>query len=397
MKAIQPVLLSILAGAQQEAINLEDFLKYSSFWRNDLYHELIELWKDGKIFVSKIDKKPEGYLPPLDSLWSVSKVDGYYGYRAHEGVFQIIQGVDEPANLRLEATLYVGTPINRVAVAPNRDDFLVGDQDGVISIGKVSHAGFYKRFKAHKGRIWSLDYSPDGSNFVSGSSDGIINLWDRHGSHICTVGTVANSWVVSVRFLPDGQHILSSHKIDDDPQNTRRIRLWSIDPPEQVSSFMHHEKNVYSLHVTSSGDGFVSGGSDKQVAYYSLSKQEVMFQKKEHTGTVACVKISPDNSTIVSGSWNGGIKLWNLLTGEVFHKIEAHNTRVLDLDFSPSGKFLVSGSRDSQIIVWTMPDGEFFTNVLAHKGWVRSVSFVNEDTIISGGSEGICKIWKLTI
>jgi WD40 repeat protein len=44
-----------------------------------------------------------------------------------------------------------------------------------------------------------------------------------------------------------------------------------------------------------------------------------------------------------------------------------------------------------------MPEGLFLTSKHAHSGWIRAISFARDDsTIVTAGSEGICKVWRLS-
>ncbi|WP_159784636.1 WD40 repeat domain-containing protein [Sodalinema gerasimenkoae] len=37
---------------------------------------------------------------------------------------------------------------------------------------------FYHTFDGHQEQVWDLAFSPDGSYLVSGSLDGVVNLWE---------------------------------------------------------------------------------------------------------------------------------------------------------------------------------------------------------------------------
>jgi WD40 repeat protein len=69
---------------------------------------------------------------------------------------------------------------------------------------------------------------------------------------------------------------------------------------------------------------------------------------------------------------------------------------VYGLAISPSGKILATGGKESSICLWQLPECSIIDRFTAHSGWVRGLQFVDENTLVSIGSEGICKLWRLS-
>ena len=77
-----------------------------------------------------------------------------------------------------------------VARHPARDEILVGGADGIPQIYRMfrkskrvigDNANLMRRFEAMPGRIFAVDYSPDGNKIVAGSSldgEGTVNIYD---------------------------------------------------------------------------------------------------------------------------------------------------------------------------------------------------------------------------
>jgi len=89
-----------------------------------------------------------------------------------------------------------------------------------------------KTCQGHKGGIYSMAFSPDGTRIVSGSDDKTIKLWDTlTGECLHTLNEHTN-WVMSVVFSPDGGCIVSG-SVD----NT--IKLWGRAKPAYNISLTH--------------------------------------------------------------------------------------------------------------------------------------------------------------
>ena len=57
----------------------------------------------------------------------------------------------------------------------------------------------------HGGRVMALSYSPDGTKFISGSSDRTLIIWDAEtGEPIGKPLVGHTSWVDTLAYSPDG-------------------------------------------------------------------------------------------------------------------------------------------------------------------------------------------------
>ena len=363
-------------------------------WQSDIGIDLlIDLWKHGNVYVSHVERTKQGYMPSSNCKWSTKRLDGYFGYNDHLGLYEISDTLINPLAFTLEATLSVGSPAYCITVAPNRENFVVGDRSGKVHIGIISRGSFVKAIETGHNRVWTLSYSPHGDRFASGHEDGTIALWDSNGEQISPPVT-AQDWVYTLCFSPDGKYILSGHK-QNDPERAN-VRLWTTDPLDHVGSFFHHPSSVTSVRYLPDGTGFISAGRDKSVACVLFDRNEPLFNQRKHKGTVTYLIMHPIGGIAISGAWTGTVKVWDLQAGDDLRTIEAHRARITSLAFSPSGRMLASGGKDSQIAIWQMPECMPLKRTEAHSGWVRGICFIDEDTLISVGSEGTCKIWRLT-
>ena len=352
------------------------------------------LWKEGKIFTSEVVVHSDGYLPTVQATWTAKRKPLFFGHNPQTGVFQL--SADPLVDLKLEllATINIGSPVYSVAASPTEDVFAVGDDAGKISLCSLSNAIIVnKASDIHKGRIWSLDYSPDGSQLASGSLDGKIALWNKGVELKEMIGQI-DDWVTSLKFSPDGKQIISGHKLSA-PQHPS-VRIWSLNKSISVQSYFHHPANVYGVQYLPGGDGFISAGSDSRIGVWSLERDELVYLLKRHTGTVSCVVAHPFTSNFVSGGWTGTAKIWNVQSGNIDRTIEAHSDRVTSLSYGKSGRVLASGSKDSTIALWQIPEAILVSRTLPGQGWVRALAFDNSGSyLISGSTDGYVRIWGI--
>ena len=79
-------------------------------------------------------------------------------------------------------------------------------------------------FTEHRGRVYSLAFSPDGGTLACGSGDNTVRLWDVKTGEQKQVFTGHTGEVASLSFNPDGR-TLASGSVD------RTVLLWKVHYP----------------------------------------------------------------------------------------------------------------------------------------------------------------------
>ncbi len=142
--------------------------------------------------------------------------------------------------------------------SPDGTILAVGYQDGVIKLWDTDTWNIIKKFSAHQGAIWDLNWSPDGRRIISGdAANSMIYVWDVE------TGEIVMSWDMQglleggfndVDWAPDGQFVLI-HGTGDMPfikrvwQSTEDLIdyayeccLWRELTPEERAQFGLPEK-----------------------------------------------------------------------------------------------------------------------------------------------------------
>uniref|UniRef100_A0AC34RED0 DDB1- and CUL4-associated factor 13 n=1 Tax=Panagrolaimus sp. JU765 TaxID=591449 RepID=A0AC34RED0_9BILA len=130
-------------------------------------------------------------------------------------------------------------------VAANDDyNLYTFDMRSLLSARKV-HYG-------HVGAVLDVDYSPTGREFVSGSIDKSIRIWESNAPTSREIYTVQRmQYVLSVLYTLDNKYILSG-------SNEFNVRLWKANASEKLGALVPREKaamdysnqlrNQYSAH-----------------------------------------------------------------------------------------------------------------------------------------------------
>jgi WD40 repeat protein len=163
--------------------------------------------------------------------------------------------------------------------------------------------------------------SPDGSRVLTGTRDGLIQMWDpRNWQEVRRLGRVDRA-VLSLAFAPDGRTALSGEgkcERSDDSSGTDEgvVRLWDMPTGEKIRTFHGHAGPVYSVAFSADGNYALSAGTDKTVRLWSLDTGRELRRFEGHLSTVRSVTFSPDGYLALSGSLDRSVRLWDTVLPE---------------------------------------------------------------------------------
>ena len=170
-----------------------------------------------------------------------------------------------------------------------------------------------KVFKGHSDRVWSLDFSQDGSLIASCSSDKTIKIWSTSnaicqttldGTHTRTIRQVKWSPVV----IP-GKLCLASASFDA----TAVVWQQDGDDFEPVSPLEGHENEVKSISFNFDGTYIATCSRDKTIWIWERDEDDDFSCQavlSGHSQDVKFVKWSPSENLLYSCSYDDTIKCW---------------------------------------------------------------------------------------
>merc|ERR1719258_178725 len=160
--------------------------------------------------------------------------------------------------------------------------------------------------QGHTKDVFSVAFSADNHQIVSGSRDKTIKLWNTLGECKYTITEdMHTDWVSCVAFSPSAKMPL-----------------------------------------------IISGGWDRLVKVWNLSNCKLRTNLAGHTGVVYTTAISPDGSLCASGGKDGIAMLWDVNDGKHLYSLDAGGT-INALSFSPKNYWLVAAT-DTSIKVWDL-------------------------------------------
>lgn len=152
----------------------------------------------------------------------------------------------------------------------------------------------------HEGRVWDVEWSPDGSVVATAGADD-TRIWDPEtGLQLYSLG---DSGVIDMEFSPDG-FLLATAGFGEDGS----LRIWDVDSGEEVANLEGHGAPVAGVAWSPDGESIVMGSMDNLVKIWDVGRGVETETLTEHPASVWGVAWSIDG-TIATVSELGDVRL----------------------------------------------------------------------------------------
>lgn len=279
--------------------------------------------------------------------------------------------------------------IRSVAVTPNGQTIVTGDDDGKIKVWNGLSGQLEKTFSTEEDGIKTVVISADGNTIVSGGEDSLIKVWNRRSGQLERTFEGHEEEINSIALSSNGNTIVSG-------SGDRTIKVWNRSTGQLERTFEGHEEGIKAVAISADGNTVVSGGQDKEVKIWDWRSGQLRKSMKGHEEEVRSVAISPDGRTIVSGGGDKTIKIWDA-SGNLKHTLQGHTSKVDSVTISSNGQNIISGSRDRSIKIWNLQTLSLEQNLTTeNSNRINSIAASADNQIlVSGGKENTLSIWHL--
>jgi len=211
-----------------------------------------------------------------------------------------------------------------------------------------------RKFTGHTSDVYSVAFSADNRQIVSGSRDRTIRLWNTLAECKYTIADEQHSdWISCVRFSPSAKQPL-----------------------------------------------IVSCGWDKLVKVWNLSNCKLRTNLVGHNGVLHSVTISPDGSLCASGGKDGIAMLWDVNEGKHLYSLDANST-INALCFSPKNYWLCAAT-DNSIMIWDLECKSLLDQLSPKEHTTKSLPWCVSlawsaygNTLFAGSTDGSIYVYEL--
>jgi WD40 repeat protein len=276
-----------------------------------------------------------------------------------------------------------------IAFSPDGSQIASAGDDNRIKLWDVKSGKEIRTFSGQTYGVRTLAFSPNGMKLASGSKDNIIRLWNLSTRTVNGSSTRYSLDLASVAFCHNGNKLASSGRYD--------IQLWDVSTDIPINIFTKsYWINCFSS-AFSPDETMLALGMQGGMWIWDRKAGIINRQwTQDYENDVEAVAFSPDGTKLAFGASDNIIRLMDVSSKAFIHILKGERGNVKSISFSPDGTKLVSGSTDKLIKIWDVSRGALINTLTGHTSYVLSVAISPDGTkLASGSADKTIRIWDL--
>jgi WD40 repeat protein len=277
--------------------------------------------------------------------------------------------------------------------SPNESEFFSGAGDGMIvkwSLKNPDHGEVIARLP---NSIYALYYDPASKLLVAGHNYDGIHLLDWENKKEMGSLQLGKAAIFDVKGF-DGNLITAS---GDGVVNVVNIKQLTIKTKIQAS-----EKSARTIAINDANGDIAIGYSDYFIRVFDYDLN-LKHEWKAHDNSIFTLRYMPGSDFLISGSRDAKLKVWDIKAGYIqAAQVVAHMYAINHIEFSPDGKHFVTCSMDKSIKVWDTGELRLLKVIdrARHAGHGTSVNKLlwtsyNNNQLISAGDDRTISVWHI--
>jgi len=295
--------------------------------------------------------------------------------------------------------------VTSLEFSPDSSKIISGGTDGqaIVSLARVDKRRLFSI--ANEGRVEDIAFGPDGTWFVTVSSDGRIRVWDvdwNLNTYVERLRMLQSSRVTEVKVSCDGRWIATTG-------SDATARLWDavtgsqileipLDSAGSVLAFSAGEAPC--LDASPAENYLISGEEGGRIGIWNLSSVTPPAGQRSLSGFAGDVQFSPTADWLIASEEN---RLWKLDSADFSTPGELRPDKLIFKSTDNIKKFLISP--DSRWIGILVNAGDLIVYDLRTNSALSPVALSDPDLtfvfaedgsqLITAGKDGVVRAWDL--
>ena len=284
----------------------------------------------------------------------------------------------------------------------------------------VSYNRALELYSGHDSAVTSVDWSPDGSQIATSSSDNTARVWDvPTGEELLVIDLPADTsdnrldMGLVVKWTPDGnlltmtgdRYLIGSQ--DYGLQQWDSIsgeRLFATDLPNEEEPEQGDLETSFTHNATGAAAEFgpesrrlATLGGDNTAIIWNTALETPQIVLEGHENDVNGITWSPDESMIATASEDGSVRLWDTASGDTLHILDTSGERAIVVTWSPDGTQLASAGSDGTVQLWDAESAELNSSIATNAGIIWSLVWSPDgERLVTGHDDSLIRIWDVS-
>jgi WD40 repeat protein len=234
---------------------------------------------------------------------------------------------------------------------PEKNILLAGTSEGKIHVLDLKEKKETKILQNHIQPVFDIKYSPRNKIILSAGGDGILAAVSGETLTAIKILKLCNDKLRAIDIYEDQAAIACGDGM---------IRIIDLKELKVKNETPAHEGSVYTVKFSPDGKHLLSGGKDAHLNKWTFEPETFNLKLETsipaHNFAIYSIVFSPAGKYFATASRDKTIKIWNANTFEVLTRVnkenfEGHTHSVNKLFWN---KYLISASDDRKVMVWDL-------------------------------------------
>ena len=285
-----------------------------------------------------------------------------------------------------------GQGINNAIFNPDGDRLVTGSSDGVVRVWDLDSEDAMEFEIVPGGRPEFMEFDRSGNRLLIDTAEGSVGVWDAESGFPVFDPIALNG---DARFSVNGDKVIFGG-------GDGILRLIDSDTGE-ITEVGERLDTGIAFGVSPDGVHVVTSGFGDFLRVWDVENGEVKWTAPSRESNLATV-FHPGGDIVAvcnakNAEWEiGQIDLWNWRTGE--RPVEALECEGQvypgAMEFSPDGRFIAAGTVNGMMIVWEVSTGKRLYRARQHSERIWMLTFSSDSQrLLTCGEDGAVQVYEL--